>query len=316
MRLDRKQKEIIKSILSGRVYSILTYIKEFELGQMVKYDKDSVEIAFENDSIPKRYYWNQGRNRGNTNILSKSEYELKCERYEINPDKYMSDELKLCFPCGIREVLWGGNTYSFNFYDGVYVANSFSDIMDFLSLCQYLKSEMLILEVPDEEYESTLSLFFEKKQNPSQESYIDYRNLTCADTKYLPDRYEFSEKNSVICSEYIKKRFYPSPRLNLYVKQGFNTPEEKAQKATLFAAWIAIIISLTSAALPYLIGNKQNYLRDVTDYVQEIRESVAHIVTEKDIKQLFSQNTTKLDELITEITEMHQVLLNNQGNVE
>ena len=125
MKLSKHQKETIRKIFSGEIYDITSYLRYFDLGTEVKFDKDSIEASFNKDTLPKKYYCHNSVNRKSSNILTEADYLQKLQNGELNPSHYRESILKLSYNTGIKQEIWEGQNYTLNFYEGVYIANSF-----------------------------------------------------------------------------------------------------------------------------------------------------------------------------------------------
>ena len=79
---------------------------------------------------------------------------------EVDPENYTEYTIHLSYTSGIKIESWNGQKFTFDFYNGVYVINSFTEILEFLILWQYLISEMLILEVSSDFSADLLGLFY------------------------------------------------------------------------------------------------------------------------------------------------------------
>lgn len=262
MKLNKNQKSILKQILSGKIFDLYSYIKCFDLGEYISYDKEEIFKLFTQDNICKEYYYPSNLKPLPANVLPADIFHQKVSAKEIDENKYTYSPLSLNFCTGIKEVPIINKTYRINFYNGVYVAKSFETIIEFLSLWQYLKSEMLVIEVPVEITPETIGLFFEKNISFSdahistssiQLKDIDYTTFTYSDAHYLKkDMYSFSDKHYIICKEFLSKRIYPTPQLKLYIQNKFRTTEEITQQSALLAAWLAIFVSIFLTFIPYI----------------------------------------------------------------
>ena len=262
MKLNKNQKSILKQIMSGKIFDLYSYIKCFDLGEFISYDKEEIAKLFSQDNICKEYYYPSNLKPLAANVLPAEIFYQKVSSKEIDENKYTYFSLSLNFCTGIKEVSISNKTYKINFYNGVYVAKSFETIIDFLSLWQYLKSEMLVLEVPNEITPETIGLFFEKNISSSnvnissssnQLKDIDYSTLSYSDVHYLKKNvYSFSNEHYIICKDFLSKRIYPTPQLKLYIQNKFRTTEEKIQQSALIAAWLAIFVSIFLTFMPYI----------------------------------------------------------------
>lgn len=252
MKFSKHQKEILKQISLGNVYDLYSYVKHFGLGELIKYDSDKIHKAFEKDTVPKRLYYAKDLKKNLSNILTPSQFNTKVENHELNAEEYIENTVALKFDAGIQCVEYEGFLYSFDFYEGVFVAKSCADIREFLVLWQYLKSEMLILDISQKCTKETLGLFFEKTENKvdqlspeKQIAHINLDDFTYSDRHYLGNEtYKISDERCVMYKEYLNKKMCASTALDLFIKKGFRTTEERTQNSALVAAWLAIFVSI------------------------------------------------------------------------
>lgn len=280
MKFTKHQKEILKQILAGNVYDICSYVKHFRLGEFVKYDSEKMHREFEKDSVPKRLYHAKALKKNLSNMLTSSQFDAKLEKRELNPDEYIENTVTLKFDAGIQCIEYEGISYSFDFYNGVFVAKSCADIREFLVLWQYLKSEMLILEVPQKCTKETLGLLFEKTQNKvaqlssdNQIAHINLDDFTYSDRYYLGNEtYKLSDDLCVMYGEYLNKKIYASTALDLFIKKRFRTAEERTQNSALLAAWLAIFVSilLTFGPLVHQSQDDAALIQKIDGVAQEI----------------------------------------------
>ena len=221
---------------------------------------------------------------------------------------------------------WDNNNYSINFYNGIYIANSFDDIVSFLSLWQYLKSEMLVIELPSDLTDKTLGLFYEKHiisssaQPLSLEEKIksiNFESHTYNDDSYFNGvDYKFSTEKCTICKEYLGKKIYPTPELNLYIKRNFKTCEEKIQSSALFAAWLAIFVSVTLPLIPSPKSNEVKYLSEIAEEIDYLQNELTALKEQSSINNSqAAQKSEELNQKIQDITELlNTIEFNNEQN--
>lgn len=257
-----------------------SYVKYFGLGEWIKYDSDKVRREFEEDTVPKMFYYAKTLKKNKSNMLTASQFNAKLEKHELNPEEYLSNNVTLRYDAGIQHTEWEDNTYSFDFYEGVLVAKSHVDIKEFLVLWQYLKSEMLILEVPQECSKETLGLFFTRTENElhklsvnEQIEHINFYDFTYSDRHYLGSAtFELSYEFCIMYKEYLSKKMYASTTLDLFIRKGFRTTEERIQNSALAAAWLAIGVSILLTFAPLVRQNEADVAR--TQAVERIEQEV------------------------------------------
>lgn len=305
MRFTKHQKNIIKKIASGEIQDIYTYLTTYNLVSLAQYNRNEIEQAFLNDDIPKEYYYPQNLQPKFSTIETPNDFEKKVKQGAINPEKYSKLSLNLNYNMGIKHLTWAGINYELNFYNGIYIANSFNDIATFLSIWQYLKSEMLILDLPSDLTAETLGLFYEQhmgttlKQSETLSDRIKKINFTdCSydDNNYFNGiDYTFSVEHCTICKEYLGRKLYPTPELNTFIQRNFKTAEEKTQSSALLAAWLAIFVAILLPAIPTSQKSDSEYLSEIVTEIREIKTQL-----ENSDDQLNSYNeelTTSLEEI-------------------
>ena len=309
MKLSKHQKETIRKIFSGEIYDITSYLKYFGLGTEIKFDKDSIEDSFEKDNLPKKYYCHNSVQRKPSNMLTEADYYQKLQNGELNPNHYKESTLRLSYNTGIKQETWEGQTFTLNFYEGVYVANSFTNILEFLTIWQFLKSEMLVLEVPQDFSPNVLGLFYTKTTLYRDDSMpietrirnIDYKDFTYDDQYYLNSNYTLSHEHCLMCKEYLDKRICPSSKLGLFIKRRFKTYEEGTQNKALFVAWLAIFVSIALTFLPYLHKEDNPNLDSITQDIHDIK----YFFDSSDSNENITQ---KLDSIIEKLNEIDSKL--------
>lgn len=326
MKFNKKQKEIIIKIVSGEIQDIYSYMSAFNLLSFVQFKKTEIEQSFFSDSLPKEYYFPRGLSPKLSTIETPDRFTKKVNAGLINPDNFNSFSLSLNYNYGIKHLSWDNNNYSINFYNGIYIANSFDDIVSFLSLWQYLKSEMLVIELPSDLTDKTLGLFYEKHiisssaQPLSLEEKIksiNFESHTYNDDSYFNGvDYKFSTEKCTICKEYLGKKIYPTPELNLYIKRNFKTCEEKIQSSALFAAWLAIFVSVTLPLIPSPKSNEVKYLSEIAEEIDYLQDELTALKEQSSLNDSqAAQKSEELNQKIQDITELlNTIEFNNEQN--
>lgn len=175
MKFTNHQKEIIKKIASGEITDIVSYIRVFNLSTLRKFDKEEIKKRFEEDENGKTYrklkpgiqtgYYSETRNTMNLPIgINYIPIIPKEEDFEEVPARLSYDNSYYTV-----EVA-DGSKYKYDYFQGINIINSFSDIKNFLIVWQYLKSEGLVLEVNKKISASDYELFFEYKEKVRAQS--------------------------------------------------------------------------------------------------------------------------------------------------
>lgn len=311
MKFSKHQKNIIRLIQSGDIYDISSYLKYFNKGCTIKLSKETVNERFFSDNLPKTYYRKKNLQHTRGNTLTSNEYNEKLNQNLINPNNYIAESLKLSYSSGIKHETWENNLYTIDFYKGVYIPNDFNDILNFLTLWQYLKSEMLIFEVPQDCNSEILGLFYEHSSDTinhphsleEQLGYINYDDLTYADTHYIDNEiYIFSHEHCSMCRDYLDKKLYPTTKLTLFVKKNFKTYEETTQNRALFVAWLAIFVSIFLTIAPNLYPHRNTEMDSLLSDINEIKDSINLQRQSSEVSSTLDSILKKLDLITDQLT--------------
>ncbi len=311
MKFTKHQKETIKHIYTGEIYDITSYLKYFNLGTTIKFDKNEIINSFNSDDIPKKFYCHNSMQKKHSNIMTEAEFTKKIANNEINPDNYTNYNLQLSYNTGIKQELWGEQNYTLDFYSGVYVANSFDNILEFLTLWQFLISEMLILEVPHDFSADVLGLFYRKNSIiiPEDTSLkerikkINIENFSYDDQYYLYDNnYTLSREHCFMCKEYLDKRIYPSTKLGIFINKHFKTYEETTQNRALFVAWLAVFVSIALTFAPYFQQKDNPDIESITENLKDIKSSIEEKELSKELLNKMEIIIEKLEILSDKIS--------------
>lgn len=336
MHFDKQQKEIIKAINSGEVFDILSFVKKFGCFEVYKNSKEELLDAFnkreENIEYPVYVY-------EENDLLYRGERKLEHVKAQLKYDEKFS-------------IYHDGQNYIYDAFDdkGILIKTSFGDIKNFIAIWEYLKRELQILEVDKEIDTEEIGLFFEKVPN---EVYSPDENKKMIDSPYGPPivnydsngvpKYkkiisarEFIEyrlsvniEELLVCSDYLEKKIIPTPALDNFVKDKFSTPEQKATKWSLIAAWIAIIISIFTTGFSiyatYNVDPSDMNLKLIQKQLEEIQADL-DILNEEQLNQILeeiqnldvpenerkelNESIDKIEKSVNEIKEQIQKELN------
>lgn len=186
----------------------------------------------------------------------------------------------------IREIIFEGERYKYELWDenGFLIATSIDKIVGFISIWEYLKSELEILEIDKAVSKTELELFFKKKKvqeggriicvsNYDDEGIV-YRRASL----YLDEDIIVDEEQLKIWKKYFTKRILPTPTLNKYISNGFKTEEEKTSKQSLIVAVIAIVMSIVTFGFTiyttYNVDPSENNLKVIQQELKNIEEQL------------------------------------------
>ena len=356
MKLNRHQKEIISKILSKDIYDITSYLNCFNLCHIEKYDMEKLEKEFFKSEKGKQYkVMKDGHSRWTTTTINTTAGGLPISlpniipRTDITDDEWEYKKAKFVPHTKPIEYAFEEEKFTFDFDTGVNILNNFDNIIDFFTLWSYLKQESLIFEVNKPISSNDIGLFFEpttlhKKEKPSIIIKKDYVELptyskagellnkvnsdildkvpTHTAIEFTDRTWKINEENLTMSKEFIGKKFIPSSSLYIYLKRGYKTKEEIAQRNNLIVAWIAVIISIISILASSFFDKTPKQLNDITKQLEEIKaitsqsknEDIQEIKTSieniEEVIEKFDTDESILDDIKKEIVEIKKSLLN------
>lgn len=339
MKLTKHQKEIVKKIIAEEVYDIQSYLKVFKKGSSKKYDIQFLKHKFQESEKNIKYkvmkkgnsIYNQVSTPANYTIagvqLPSITIPMPRSQESISENEWEETSAVLDDNIPHKKFKYDNNNFSFDFKkNGVYIANSFEDIKDFIALWYYLKRESLILEVDKTIEESDISIFYELNNIVSNEdntvqrdnSRSDYipinpfqTNHDILDTPpmrqiltYLEEDWILNEEHILMCKEYIGKKILPISELKIYIANKFKTLSEISQYHSMVVAWIAVVLSviaiLIGNILPMFQPSDIKYLSDIDNQLTEISRKLVdleniNISDYDDIKNYLNDIITSLN---------------------
>ena len=260
MLFTKRQQDMIRGIAAGRVWDIHSFVTAFQPRRTVRYDWERVRRAFDADPEAAVYYYPKNLEPTPANRIREDVFDEKRRRGEVFPDAYARLSPRLDRTCGQQQACAMGKTFPFDFYQGVQVADSFDELVEFLAIWQFLRAHALVLEVGQPLTAETVGLFFRREAPAAPPSPTPERGsgtLHFSDRRYLADQaYCLSQDHLAVCREFLGRRLYPAPGLTLFVQNHFRTQEEISQRRSLTAAWAAIAVSLLIGLAPYFLPSQ------------------------------------------------------------
>ena len=305
MKLSKKQKEIVRKIVSGEIYDISTYLTVFHNHHTEKYNVEELQKKYELDETDKTYkvikkgftIWTTRRVDGIVPMnlptprssIPENEYEYQKAQF-INKTPNISYEHQ-------------GKKYEYNFSDGVETISDFDDLVDFLTLWHYLRQESLILELDRQITKEDIAFFFQPvsknvgPKNAGIKIEIDGRpieslgNLSCDVLEKAPVRFPHdysdttwgvNQEHLLMCHDFLDKKIVATPALRTYVKKNFKTNEKISQQISLWIAIIALVVSVISVIIGNIIPlfqtqNTYDYLASINQQLDDIKEEIDNI---------------------------------------
>ena len=337
MKYNKKQKEIIKAINSGKVSDVLSFVEYFKYYKIYNADKEKIQQRFELQEKGKTHtVLKAGKNQFvGGNILTG-----EMPQINTNDDIYEQKYAELGFEDANAYIEIGQNKFSYPLCseNGIIIATSFDEIKTFLSIWEILKKELLVLEVPKPINRNEIGLFFDiiDKNKKIKRSNIDLSQFTpieipekykqisekiAAKENYIVDAAQFIDEELEcdydklhICEYYLSKKILPTPTLNNYICDRFNSPEQKLGKLSLITAIIAIVISLITSAISMYItisSNNTPVLQSIDNKIRELNNNITYIYNETENKiDSSSDNIIKIQEGLQSIKKEIEVYLN------
>jgi hypothetical protein len=326
MKYNNTNKEIIQMIENGTIFDIPSFVSYKKQRKLAKIDKAILVDQFEKEIPIKRYYYPANLRIDPRNLISENEYERKVKLHEVNPESYKSVDISLRNDAGIKKHVVDKRNIMLDFYNGIYISESFNDIYEFLILWQHLKNEMLIQECSCDNYVDTLGLFYKPKNirpeildTPTTEL-IEYTSCTISDKCFLDQDYVFFNDAYLRCKDYIGKKIYPSIHLSLFVKNNFETDSEIAQRKSMRVAWIAILVSIILAVFPYINDYLQPddtdpILNQIHDSLLALEMKTEQICNLMETNNALHEGTLENDDIVNALQSIIEEMLRFEENL-
>lgn len=336
MKLSKHQKQIVDAILTGKVFDIPSYLKEFQKCHLCKYDLSRPFAQFEEEEGGKQYKVIVDEDK----FYIKSKYPTNfgfgttCVDVSMprNPEDIPEDSWEYKKPELIRnikpiELKYNGEMFQFDFVEaGVNVADDFDDIIDFMSLWSYLRQESLVLEVPRDVTEDDFGILFElmprepKPENPfvihrdkNPDSSIKPITRVTGDlddfypspptfllTSYMNEEWTINGEHQKNCEEYIGKKMLPTGKLKTFKQQLYTTSDEWRYRVPLFISIVALILSLLSVVQSFFPSKESEYLSQISRQMTTIEQLVQNETISSDIGEIKS----KLSDFSEDVEEL------------
>jgi len=330
MKLNPHQIEILDKIISGSVYDIPTYLSAFNRAKYHQHDVSAIKATFDAEEDGKTYFFKENDDGSfYTEIYDKEGNVTSVAPVSNQMTYYLKEypnsspvEAELDMKVAPIKVDFQGNSYSFDFMKNKYlVANNFDEIIDFLALWSYLKTEALIIEFNKPISEEEISIFFETtKSNVCPDNIPKWEMKTTIDSGkrsakglqtlsskqspkkktqgYITDNWSMNYEHLTMCAEYIGKKILPTSSLQTYKQDKYRTFEEVSQRKNLIVAWIAVFISVVSVIIGNVLPLFDN---QESEYLASINQHIATIESRLD-------DDTRKDEILAEISEVKKAI--------
>lgn len=330
MKFTKHQKDIIRYIASEDITDIVSYINFFGLSTLRKLDKDKIEERFKKETAGKtvkKLKDDFSKFTMKNNIDSSWNISSQITFHEPTEADYECVPLKIAYPeTEHKKKLTDSSYFSYDYFKGINIVNSFSDIKDFLAIWQYLKNEGLILEVEKEIKKEDFELFFEyvpfsessfKKSEDAFAALGERSIKLCGLPEHVKDYrdysdylFEYNTTHELICSQFLGKRIYGTSELDTFIKSKFKTKNDKQFMLALIPAYIGIIISLFTPFFPTDNSDVEKIQHQLSEIQEKLEDN--NSMTSAELRNISDQleeisesgiNDSKLDELVNEILQ-------------
>lgn len=350
VKFTKHQKDIIRKIHSGEIYDIVSYLEVFKLTTFRKLDKDVVETRMKQEENGATY---KKLKEGVKTLTSTTSYNnllgVPTPTLQViapTENDFIYVEAILNFEATKKNIRYGvDTTYSFDYNEGINFTNSFSDIKEFLTIWQYLKSENLVLEVDKKLEKKDFEVFFEYKPieetayykrkssqkgievkypsgyEPNAPNFVfqhDDLNRIKDFRDYIDYFFEYNKSNEAICHQFLGKQIIGNPDLGLFIKRKFRTREQINTFLNLFPAYLALGLTLGTTIYQECDNNKdmEKMLKELSEIKTQIEDSSLVSSDLDDIEQQLeeiiksnsfnSEMDDKLEDILQEIQEYKQ----------
>lgn len=303
MKLSDKQKDIIKNISERKITDIISFVKHYNLGKEVCYDKAEVESKF-NEIYEEKVYKCETRHFENFNQEERVVMKINGEIGLCKPKVKYEGLYYNCSHCGEQN--------SYHLFKPVYITKNINEIISFIALCKYLKEQALIIDLPKSCTKDDMALFLEQTTTKERE-YIPlneehdipyaYTDLDISYSNFFNKNYELNKDNFEICYPYLTQKIYPAPELINFIQKDFCTKEEINNrinfKIALAGVIIAIGTSIVSLCMSVLDKGYHSELDNINKSIQEIKQEISEdkqietILDETFIEESSQETTTE-----------------------
>lgn len=343
MKLSKQQKKIVDAIIEGKVYDIPSYLKEFKRVYTGKYNLTKPVERFSKAEGGKQYKVIVDEDKAY--LKSKSPMDTGFGTYYVDTvirkpsipdDAWEFQDAKLVNNIKPIKFEYLDRTFSFDFVEnGVNIANSFDDIIEFMSLWTFLCQESFVLEVSKDITAEELGLLFELKPSEpkSEEPFVIIKDNgadstlkpilrinpdsneiydsqpTFLMTSYMNEEWAINEEHLKNCENYIGRKILPTAKLKVFAQQLYTTSGEWQYRIPLIISIIALIVSFLPIVENLFMPKEPNYLSIISQQLEEIEEDSENAY--------FNQEVLKeLEIMRTEFKEIKELVANANEKID
>lgn len=322
MKLSKHQKQIVDAIIEGKVFDIPSYLREFNKWHLCKYDLSRPLAKFEKEEGDKQYkvivdkdkFYIQTKSPMNTGFGTYYvDMSIPRKPEDIPDDSWEYKKAELIRNIKPVEIEYNGESFAFDFVEaGVYVADDFGDIIEFMGLWAYLSKESLILEVPRDVTADDFGILFELKpkkpkpeipfvihrdKNPNSSAKPITRITGDLDefypsppvfllSSYMDEEWTINGEHQKNCEEYIGRKILPTGKLKTFKQQLYTTADEWQYRIPLFISIVALTLSFLPVVQSFFPSKEADYLAQISQQITAIEQSVQDETFSDDIWEI------------------------------
>lgn len=276
MKLTKHQKDIVKNIACGNITDILSFVKHYNLGYEVCYDKEQVIKKF-NDAYKDKKFVCRSKEFDEFDATDRIIERIDGKKAYCKP--------KISFQGAWYNSSCNGVNFGYPLFKPVYITKSVGEIISFIALWQYLKAQALIIELPKSCTKEDMALFLRQVKNNNYKKHMlneneeyGYISLEVSYYDFLECDYELDSVDFEICLPYLQQKIYAAPELETYIQKRYKTNEElnnsRNLKIALAGVFIAIFTSIASIVMSTLDKGYYSELNQINNTLQKIQETM------------------------------------------
>lgn len=273
MKLTKNQKDIVKNIADGNITDILSFIKHYNLGQEICFNKSAIENKF-NEIYENKTFLCDSTHFKNFNRTDRIVNTVDSKTAYCKP--------RLTFDGPYCNFSCNDIKNSYHLFEPVYIINQKKDIISFIALWQYLKTQALIIELPKSCSKEDMALFLKQKDSgtcyhipldDNRTTPYGHNDLDISFSEFFNGKYELDRDNFEICLPYLMQKIYPAPELNTFIQKGYNTNEELNNRSNFLIALAGVIIAIfTSLASIFMSSQERGYYKELNEINQSLQK--------------------------------------------
>lgn len=280
--LNEKEKEIIKLIQKREITDILSFIKYYNLGIELCFNKSDINEKFRKIFNGKEYIIHHN---GDKSIF----LDKRCIIEDIDKDTTKCKPYLTFEQSQTQEISANENIrYIYDFFKPTYTCEDMDKILQFIAIWQYLENERLVIEMPKSCEKEDVALFLSKEsielsENTINEDKPTFDNMKIYACYFMDWQFVLNKTNFELCYPYLCKKIFPTLALDTFIKDNFKTKadinESRNFKIALAGVLVAIATSLASLFTSLSGQDYSQELKNINNSLQKIGEKP---IAEKD----------------------------------